>query len=210
MRMRKLARGRGRQLLGVSVFYLGWRLLKERSLSTPFCDSPRKAIMACFEPLPLMRMIYTNLPYITNLDSSNRLESNASLADVFALDHISVSMEKEDNSCCKICRVVGAWLLCYNSRLLLVSRSLTPRQESGYARLICFGGERQHDEWCRQFWICVQRVQLHEEFYDSMHCMEACAELFRPGIKCKQYIKGLLRQSEGFSDVRLLRSMARL
>lgn len=141
MRMRKLARGRGRQLLGVSVFYLGWRLLKERSLSTPFCDSPWKAIMACFEPLPLMRMIYTNLPYITNLDSSNRLESNASLADVFALDHISVSMEKEDNSCCKICRVVGAWLLCYNSRLLLVSRSLTPRQESGYARLICFGGD---------------------------------------------------------------------
>ena len=89
--------------------------------------------MACFEPLPLMRMIYTNLPYITNLDSSNRLESNASLTDIFALDHIYVSMEKEDNSYCKICRIVGAWLLKFYSHLLLVSRSLTPRQESGYA-----------------------------------------------------------------------------
>lgn len=58
--------------------------------------------MACsgFEPLPLMRMIYRSLPYITNLDTSNRLESNASFDDVFALDHLYVSTEKEDDSCC--------------------------------------------------------------------------------------------------------------
>jgi len=51
------------------------------------------AIMAtpCFEPLPLMRSIYRELPYITNIGIASRDESNATVGNAFVQDHLYVS-----------------------------------------------------------------------------------------------------------------------
>ena len=45
----------------------------------------------CFEPLPLMRLIYRELPYITNIGVASRDESNATVTNAFAPDHLYVS-----------------------------------------------------------------------------------------------------------------------